>query len=122
MFESQQDAMAYVRKFGRPDLFKKVTTNTKWPEISESLTPKQEPHNRQDLLVRVVPVKNQNLLKILKDGCFGCLEAPVLNFKNKVYRMQYFFWLSRDAKFYPCNYVYHFICVHCPKAQALSLF
>ena len=36
MFERQQDAMAYARKLGRPDLFIRVTTNPKWPEILES--------------------------------------------------------------------------------------
>ena len=35
-FERQQDAMAYVRKFGRPDLFITVTTNREWPEILDS--------------------------------------------------------------------------------------
>ena len=39
MFENQQDDMAYVRKFGRADLFITETTNPKWPEILESLTP-----------------------------------------------------------------------------------
>ena len=67
MFERQQDAMAYVRKLSRPDLFITVTTNPKWPEILESL-------------------------KILKDCCFGCLEAPALNFKSVVYRMHIFFF------------------------------
>ena len=43
MFERQQDAMAYTRQFGRLDLFITVTTNPKWPEILESLTPGQQP-------------------------------------------------------------------------------
>ena len=63
MFNRQQEAMAYVRKFGRPDLFITVTTNTKWTEILERLTPKQEPHDRQDLLVRVFCLKIQNRLE-----------------------------------------------------------
>ena len=53
MFERQQDAMAYLRKFGRPDLFITVTTSPKWLEIFESLTPGQQPHDRPNLLVRV---------------------------------------------------------------------
>ena len=92
VFERQQDAMAYFRKFGRPDLFTTLTTNPKWPEILESLTPGQQPPDRQDLLVKVLRLKIQNLLKILKDGCFGCLEASVLNFKSVVYRMHIFFF------------------------------
>ena len=34
----------------------------------------------------------KNFMKILKDGFFGCLEAPVLNFKSVVYRMHIFFF------------------------------
>ena len=37
MFEKQQDAMSYVRKFGRPDLFITVTTNPNWEEITSNL-------------------------------------------------------------------------------------
>ena len=61
MFERQQDAMAYVRKFVRPDLFITVTINPNRPEILESLTPRQQPHDRPDLLVRVFRLKIQNL-------------------------------------------------------------
>ena len=75
MLERQQDAMAYVRKFGRPDLFTTVTTNPKWSEILESLTPIQQSHDRPDLLVIVLLLKIQKLLTFLQDGCFGCLEA-----------------------------------------------
>ena len=57
MFERQQEATAYVRKIGRPDLFITVTTNPKWPEILESLTPGQQPHDRPDLLSRVFRLK-----------------------------------------------------------------
>ena len=37
-FESQQDAMTYVRNFDRPDVFITVTTNPAWPEILDSRT------------------------------------------------------------------------------------
>ena len=113
--------MAYVRKFGRPHLFITVTTNLKWPDILESLTPGQQPHDRPDLLVRVFRLKMQNLLKMLKDGCCGCLEALVLNFKGVVNGMHIFFF-GYDAKFFLCNYLYHFICVHCPKPSFISTF
>ena len=78
MFERQQDAMAYVGKFVRPDLFTTVTTNPMWPEILENLTPGQQPNDRPDLLVRVFLLKIQNLLKNLEGSCFGCLKTPVL--------------------------------------------
>ena len=59
MFVGQQDVMAYVRKFSGPDLYITVTTNLKWPEISESLTPGKQPHDRPDLLVRIFCLKIQ---------------------------------------------------------------
>ena len=122
MFERQRDAIAYFRKFDPPDLFITVTTNPKWTEILESLTAKQQTHNRPDLLVRVVPLKIQNLLKILKDGCFGCLEAPVLNFKSMVYRMHiFFFGCNVMPNSVPVTIFYHLICAHCPTTQPLSL-
>ena len=37
MHERTQDAMTYVRNYGRPDLFITFTCNPLWPEISESL-------------------------------------------------------------------------------------
>ena len=57
LFERQQDAIAYVRKFNQPDLFITVTTNPKWPEILKRLTPGQLPHDRQDLLMTVFCLK-----------------------------------------------------------------
>ena len=46
MHERQMDAMTYVRKFGCPDLFITMTTNSKWDEITANLLPGQEAHDR----------------------------------------------------------------------------
>jgi hypothetical protein len=37
MHEKNQNAMTYVRKFGRPDLFITFTCNPEWPEIKNEL-------------------------------------------------------------------------------------
>lgn len=37
MHERTQDAMTYVRKYGRPDLFITFTCNPSWPEIKGDL-------------------------------------------------------------------------------------
>ena len=37
MHERQMDAMTYVRTYGRPDLFITMTTNPRWPEITDNL-------------------------------------------------------------------------------------
>lgn len=36
-----QDAMAIVRRYGKPDLFVTMTCNPKWKEIQENLEPNQ---------------------------------------------------------------------------------
>jgi hypothetical protein len=41
MHARTQDAMTYVRHYGRPDLFITFTCNPKWTEIQEQLLPGQ---------------------------------------------------------------------------------
>ena len=48
-----QDAMAIVRKFGKPDLFITMTCNPKWVEITRELNPGQTAQDRCDLCLRV---------------------------------------------------------------------
>ena len=79
--------------------------------------------DRPGLLLRVFCLEIQNLLKILKDGCFGCLEALLYRiecqkrgFTACIY-INILLWLSHDAKFDLCNYFFHFICVQCPKPK-----
>ena len=53
MHEKQSDAMAYVRRMGRPHFFITMTTNPKWTQVQENLLPVQEPHDRPDIIARV---------------------------------------------------------------------
>ena len=76
MHERTQDAMAYVRKFGRPDLFITFTCNSNWTEISGELFEHQKPKDRHDLIARVFHEKQKKLLWLLKEGrIFGELSA-----------------------------------------------
>jgi len=54
MAQNYQDAMAMVRKFGKPDLFITVTCNPKWREITDILEPWQRSEFRPDLIARVL--------------------------------------------------------------------
>ena len=122
IFERQQDALAYVRKVGRPDLFRTMTTNPKCPEILESLTPGQQTHDCLDPLVRVFRPKIQ---KLLKDGCFDCLEAWLYSIefqKRGLPHAHILLWLSHDAKNYLCYYVYRFISVYTVPKHKLYLY
>ncbi|PWZ40047.1 ATP-dependent DNA helicase PIF1 [Zea mays] len=55
------DAMALVRKFGKPDIFLTMTCNPNWDEIRTELLPGQTPQDRPDLVVRVFHAKLQEL-------------------------------------------------------------
>ena len=57
-----QDAMAMVRKHGRPELFITFTCNPKWREIVDNLRPGDLPHERNDLMARVFKMKLKELL------------------------------------------------------------
>jgi len=53
MHERTQDAMTYVRHYGRPDLFITFTCNPRWDEIKELLLPGQRSYDRHDIIARV---------------------------------------------------------------------
>ena len=44
-----QDAMAIVRKHGKPDMFVTMTCNPKWEEITRELLPGQRAQDRFDM-------------------------------------------------------------------------
>lgn len=67
-----QDAMAYVRSYGRPDLFITFTCNPKWNEIKELLLPGQASTDRHDLTARIFKQKLNKLMDlIVKHNIYG---------------------------------------------------
>ncbi|XP_063924679.1 uncharacterized protein LOC135138632 [Zophobas morio] len=52
MHERTQDAMTYVRHYGRPDLFITFTCNPQWKDIADALLPGQKPHDRHDIIAQ----------------------------------------------------------------------
>lgn len=65
MYQLYQDAMAIVRKFGKPDLFITFTCNPNWIEIQWEIPIGQNSVNRPDLTVRVFQMKLKELLNDL---------------------------------------------------------
>jgi hypothetical protein len=57
MGQLYRDAMAKVRKFGKPNLFVTFTCNPKWKEITDALFPRQTAKDRPDLVTRVFNLK-----------------------------------------------------------------
>ncbi|XP_046668407.1 uncharacterized protein LOC124359579 [Homalodisca vitripennis] len=72
MHEYAQDAMTYVRHYGRPDLFITFTCNPKWIEIVEMLLPGQTSSDRHDITARVFRQKILTLMNfIVNQRVFG---------------------------------------------------
>ncbi|CAF4338045.1 unnamed protein product, partial [Rotaria magnacalcarata] len=65
MHKYTQDAMTYVKNYGRPDLFVTFTCNPTWEEIQEELLDGQNPSDRHDLLARVFRQKLIKLMNII---------------------------------------------------------
>ena len=72
MHERPQDALPYVRHYGRPDLFITFTCNPKWSEIESLLKNGQRSHDRHELTARVFNLKLKKMINILVKGAiFG---------------------------------------------------
>ncbi|KAG1095445.1 hypothetical protein G6F42_018552 [Rhizopus arrhizus] len=75
----KQDAMALVRRFGKPDLFITFTCNPAWDKITRELLQGQTANDRPDLSARVFNLKMRALLDdiIIKTKVFGKVVAYV---------------------------------------------
>ncbi|XP_055918607.1 uncharacterized protein LOC129950708 [Eupeodes corollae] len=79
LHEKTQDAMTYVRNYGRPDLFITFTCNPDWQEIKQELFPGQRSFDRHDIIARVFHLKMKKMIKILtKDAIFGPVKCYML--------------------------------------------
>ncbi|CAE1246573.1 unnamed protein product [Acanthosepion pharaonis] len=93
MHERTQDAMTYVRHYGRPDLFVTFTCNPKWVEITRELFPGQQYSHRPDLIARVFRLQLCKLMDlILKGQVYGRVVICIQwNGRNAVSPMSTFY-------------------------------
>ncbi|XP_065641836.1 uncharacterized protein LOC136071699 [Hydra vulgaris] len=76
--ENFEDAMAIIKKYGKPDLFITFTCNSKWREITENLDPGESATDRPDLVCRVFKMKLKCFLgDIFKHGVLGKVVSHV---------------------------------------------
>ena len=76
MHEYAQDAIAYVRHYGRPDLFITFTCNPAWDDIQQLLFPGQSPVDRHDITARVFRQKLKSLMDFMvKHEVFGSVRC-----------------------------------------------
>jgi hypothetical protein len=70
--------MAFVKKFGKPDLFITVTCNPNWPKILHELKRGEETNDRPDLTSKVFTMKLNALLKdLLQNGVLGTAVVDI---------------------------------------------
>lgn len=84
MNEKSQDAMTYIRKFGRPDLFVTFTCFPEWSKIKNELLPDQKSYDRHDLVPRVFHLNLKKIIDLLtKKHIFGPTQAFVYSVEWK---------------------------------------
>ena len=102
MHEYTQDAMTYVRKHGRPDLFITFTCNPVWPEIQENLFQGQSSSDRHDLIARVFKQKLTKMVNVItKSHIFGetrCWMYTIEWQKRGLPHAHMLFWLVEKIK------------------------
>jgi hypothetical protein len=94
-----QDAMAIVRKLGKPDFFITMTCNPKWTEITRELLPGQTAQDRFALCCRVFHIKLKALLDmIVKGEIFGKVKGRVyvVEFQERGLPHAHMLWIMDD--------------------------
>lgn len=118
MHEYAQDALAYVRCFGRPDLFITFTCNVNWDDIRQLLLPGQSPMDRHDIIARVFRQKLKSLMNfIVKHKVFGsvcCWMYSVEWQKRGFPHAHILIWLINKIK---TDQIDDVICAELPDAE-----
>ena len=97
MIQNYHDGIAICREYGPPDFFVTFTCNPKWLEISEAIfEPGQRPSDRNDIIVRVLNIKLEELLHDIRGGTpFGPCSAGI------------FIYIHQNHPFYLRPFVYY---------------
>lgn len=121
MVQRYQDAMAIVRKYGKPDIFLTITCNPKWPEIINALGPSESACDRPDIVSRVFKLKlNEIENDILKSNVFGKVVAYVyvIEFQKRgLPHCHMLLVLQDDAKFHEPVDIDNLVCAELPNPE-----
>lgn len=94
MMQNYQDAMAIVRKFGKPDIFITFTCNPSWPEITPSIHSFESASNRPDIVVRVFHAKVKELLSLINQKhIFGRVQTFLYTVEFQKRGLPHVHWL-----------------------------
>lgn len=122
MQQNYQDAMAIVRKYGKPDLFVTFTCNPNWPEIKDTLLTNTTYQNAPLSVVRVFHIKLLEFINdIIQDQSFGkpVAHVYVVEFQKRgLPHAHILIVLSEADKFYSANQVDDLIWAEIPDEQS----
>ena len=99
MHSKTQDALTYVRVYGKPTLFITMTCDPNWEEIKRELFPGQSSNDREDVIARVFNQKRKALNKAVKEGFFGKCVASMASIewqKRGLPHQHMLIWLDED--------------------------
>ena len=115
MHARTQDAMIYVRHYGRPDLFITFTCNPRWPEVQEQLLPDQSATHRHDILARVFRLKIAHFTQlVMKSRIFGAVRCYIYTVewqKRGLPHAHFLFWLQTKIH---ANEIDSIVCAELP--------
>ena len=117
MQQCLQDALALARYFQQIDLFITVTCNPQWVELQEALLPGQSASDRPDLVARIFNLKKNAILKYIKSGAFGTVQAHIYTIefqKRGLPHMHLLVFLERRHKLMTPEDVDSAICAEWP--------
>ena len=128
-----QDSMAICRTYRKPDIFLTMTANPNWPEIQDQLLwevppgaganhrrRKQKPSDRPDIVARVFEQKKNALLKEIKEGLFGKVDATVhtIEFQKRgLPHMHLLIFLNQEDKIRNADHVNSLVSAQIPDPE-----
>ena len=116
-----QDAMALIRKFGKPDLFLTMTCNPNWLEITDNLKHENGTVEKSFLEVKVFKLKALELVKdVVNEFIFGSVICwlYVIEFQKRgLPHMHMLINLSKDDKLKYPNEIDKYISAQIPDSE-----
>uniref|UniRef100_A0A453ESA7 ATP-dependent DNA helicase n=3 Tax=Aegilops tauschii subsp. strangulata TaxID=200361 RepID=A0A453ESA7_AEGTS len=98
------DAMALVRKYGKPDVFLTMTCNPNWEEITRELQFRQTPQDCPDIVVRVFRAKLEEMKQLFEKAILGKVQAYtyVIEFQKRGLAHAHFLLIMTGKYKYTC--------------------
>jgi len=118
MHQHYLDAMAILRKYGKPDLFITFTANPQWKEIQDNLRSYEYASDRPDPVARVFNLKKKAFLSdLIEEAVLGDVIAYtwVVEFQKRgLPHLHVLLVLSKSSKIFTATAVDQYVCAEIP--------